>query len=200
MIGSATISGSLVPLRARIEPRSLAYHSEFWNASSAAATPCTAVPTREVLMKVNMWLRPRFSVPMRKPWAPSNSTWQVGEPWHPILFSMRDTPTWLRSPTVPSSSMVFLGTRKREMPFVPAGAPGRRARTQWTMLSTISWSPHEMKILVPLILYDPSACGSALVLTWPRSEPHWGSVRHIVPVNSPLMSGGSHLFLSSSVQ
>jgi hypothetical protein len=30
----------------------------------------------------------------------------------------------------------------------------------------MSWSPQEMKILVPVTRYDPSACGSALVDTW----------------------------------
>jgi hypothetical protein len=48
-----------------------------------------------------------------------------------------------------------LGTRKRLMPRVPAGdaaaggASVKRANTQWTTLSERSWSPHEMKILVP---------------------------------------------------
>lgn len=56
IMGSAMRLSSLVPLRARIELRSLQYHREFWSASSAAATPCTAVPTRLVLMKVNLRL------------------------------------------------------------------------------------------------------------------------------------------------
>mmetsp|Transcript_41528 Transcript_41528/g.103228 ORF Transcript_41528/g.103228 Transcript_41528/m.103228 type:complete len:211 (-) Transcript_41528:652-1284(-) len=149
MIGSATWSGSLVPLSARIDRRSLVYHREFWKANSAAATPCTAVPRRDVLMKVNMWLSPRFSVPMSQPCASSNSIWHVGEPWHPILSSMRETPTPFSSPLTPSSPTLRLGTRNNEMPFVPAGAPGRRARTQWITFSVKSWSPHEMKILVP---------------------------------------------------
>ena len=80
MMPSATLSGSLAPESARIDLRSLAYCRQFWNCSSAAATPCTAVPTRDVLMKVNMWLRPRLAVPMSQPCAPSNSSWQVGEP------------------------------------------------------------------------------------------------------------------------
>ena len=52
-----------------MSPPPLAYQSEFWKASSAAATPCTAVPTREVLINVNMWLSPRFSVPISQPLA-----------------------------------------------------------------------------------------------------------------------------------
>mmetsp|Transcript_27847 Transcript_27847/g.65777 ORF Transcript_27847/g.65777 Transcript_27847/m.65777 type:complete len:214 (+) Transcript_27847:812-1453(+) len=138
MIGSAAASGTLVPESARIDFRSLAYHSEFWKAASAAATPCTAVPTREVLMKVNMWLRPRFSVPMSQPLAPSNSIWHVGLPWQPILSSMRETCTLLSAPDAPSASTSRLGTRKSEMPFVPSGAPGSRASTQCTMFSVRS--------------------------------------------------------------
>ena len=150
-------SGSLLPERERIERRSFAYQSEFWKASSAAAMPCTAVPSREVLMKVNMWFKPRLGVPISQPFAPSNSSWQVGEPWgggggwggerggdegemggdegrsggsrrdiwgdvggggepwQPILSSMRDVPRLFSSPVLRR-----LGTRKREMPAVPA--------------------------------------------------------------------------------
>ena len=38
-----------------------------------------------------------------------------------------------------------------EMPLVPAGAPGIRARTRWMMFSARSCSPNEMKIFVPVI-------------------------------------------------
>ncbi len=75
---------------------------------------------------------------------------------------------------------------KHEMPFVPGGASGTRARTRWTMLSTMSCSPKEMKIFVPEILHVPSSPGSALVRSAPTSEPASGSVRFIVPVHSPL--------------
>ena len=92
----------------------------------ACVVTCTAVPMREVLMKVNMWLRPRLAVPISQPCAPSNSTWHVGLPWQPILSSMRETLTPLRSPTLPASSTLRLGTRKREMPLVPSGAPAPR--------------------------------------------------------------------------
>ena len=123
MVSMAIASGTLTPESARMDLRSLAYHREFWKAASAAATPWTAVPTREVLMKVNMWLRPRFSVPMSHPLAPSNSIWHVGLPWQPIFSSMRDTLTWLSSAESPSASMSRFGTRKSEMPLVPSGAP-----------------------------------------------------------------------------
>ena len=52
--------------------------------------------------------------------------------------------------------------------------------------------------MVPEIEYDPSARRSALVVTWPRSEPHCGSVRHMVPVASPEISWGAYCSLSSS--
>ncbi len=74
-----------------------------------------------------------------------------------------------------------------EMPFTPAGASGRRASTRWMMLGVKSCSPPVMKILVPVTRYEPSDCGSALVLSRPRSEPQCGSVRHMVPVHSPAM-------------
>jgi hypothetical protein len=38
-----------------------------WNEFSAPATPCTAVPMRDVLMKVNMWFNPRCGVPISHP-------------------------------------------------------------------------------------------------------------------------------------
>ena len=50
-------------------------------------------------------------------------TWQVGLPWQPILFSMRETETLLSAPESPLSSTSFLGTRKSEIPLVPSGAP-----------------------------------------------------------------------------
>ena len=62
---------------------------------------------------------------------------------------------------------------------------GTRASTRCRMLSTRSCSPAEMKILVPVIAYVPSAFGTALVRRMPTSEPACGSVRHIVPVHSP---------------
>ncbi|MOA23818.1 hypothetical protein D3C78_1444630 [compost metagenome] len=75
----------------------------------------------------------------------------------PILCSMEPQDTALRSPTVPSAVGRNFGTMNSEMPLVPAGASGRRARTMWTMLSAMSCSPAEMKILVPVTLYEPSA-------------------------------------------
>ncbi|MNH07701.1 hypothetical protein D3C79_670980 [compost metagenome] len=67
----------------------------------------------------------------------------------PILCSMEPQLTPLRSPTPPSALGRNFGTMNSEMPLVPAGASGRRARTIWTMLSAMSCSPAEMKILVP---------------------------------------------------
>jgi hypothetical protein len=55
----------------------------------------------------------------------------------------------------------------------------------------------EMKIFVPLIEYEPSPFGSALVRRMPRSVPQCGSVRHIVPVHSPDTSFGRYCCCSS---
>src|SRR4051794_39544952 len=49
----------------------------------------------------------------------------------PILCSMLTQVTSLRSPGLPSSSSRSFGTMKQEMPFVPGGASGVRARTRW---------------------------------------------------------------------
>ena len=80
-----------------------------------------------------------------------------------------------------------------EMPRVPSGASGRRASTMWTMFSVRSCSPAEMKILVPVM--PVAAVGlrhGPRLRTWPRSVPHCGSVRHMVPVHSPATSGGRY--------
>ena len=37
-----------------------------------------------------------------------------------------------------------------EIPFVPSGAPGSRARTKWMMFGAMSCSPKVMKIFCPL--------------------------------------------------
>jgi hypothetical protein len=55
------------------------------------------------------------------------------------------------------------------------------------MFSVMSWSPHVMKILRPVMKYR-SPRGSARVVSDERSEPACGSVRHIVPVHSPATS------------
>ena len=58
--------------------------------------------------------------------------------------------TPLRWPGRPSSLGNSFGTMKSEMPLMPFGASGRRARTRWTMFSVRSWSPDEMKIFEPV--------------------------------------------------
>ena len=69
----------------------------------------------------------------------------------PILCSIETQVTSLRAPSVPSSFTRNFGTTKHEMPLVPGGASGVRASTRWTMLSAMSCSPKEMKILVPVM-------------------------------------------------
>ena len=66
------------------------------------------------------------------------------------------------------------------------------------MLSVRSCSPDEMKILVPVIAHDPSAFGSARVRIRPRSVPHCGSVRFIVPPHSPDTILGTYFAFCSS--
>ncbi|MNI53960.1 hypothetical protein D3C73_1088210 [compost metagenome] len=149
MIGSAALSGAFGPVSERICRRSRAYFRPPWKPTSAWARPCSAVPRRAVFMKVNMQFRPLFAGPIRKPVAPSKFITQVALPWMPILCSREPQDTALRAPTEPSAFGMNFGTMNREMPLVPAGASGRRASTMWTMLSAMSCSPAEMKILVP---------------------------------------------------
>ncbi len=66
------------------------------------------------------------------------------------------------------------------------------------MFCDMSCSPAEMKILLPVSLYEPSACGSALVRNRPRSVPQCASVRHMVPVHSPEISLGRYRDFCSS--
>ncbi len=68
----------------------------------------------------------------------------------PILCSMEPQLTAFRSPSDPSALTITFGTMNSEMPRVPAGAPGRRARTMWMMFSVRSCSPDEMKTFVPV--------------------------------------------------
>ncbi|KMQ53287.1 hypothetical protein ACS96_29840 [Pseudomonas aeruginosa] len=106
---------------------------------------------RALFMKVNMHSRPLFGGPMRKPVAPSKFITQVAEALIPIFFSSAPQLTPLRGPSAPPSPGRNLGTMNREMPRVPFGASGRRARTMWTMFSVRSCSPEEMNIFVPLM-------------------------------------------------
>src|ERR1700761_7461709 len=149
-------------------------------------SPCTPTETRSVFIIVNIAARPLLGSPTIQPVESSKFIWQVADAFMPILCSMPATETPLDGPGVPASFGRNLGTRNSEMPFTPLGASGRRARTRWMTLLVRSWSPAEMKILEPVILYDPSACGSALVRSRPRSVPQCDSVRHIVPDHSAL--------------
>ncbi len=53
------------------------------------------------------------------------------------------------------------------------------------MLSDRSCSPAEIQIFWPVRRKLPSSCGSARVRIRPRSVPHCGSVRFIVPDHDP---------------
>ena len=54
-----------------------------------------------------------------------------------------------------------------------------------------------MKILVPLIRYEPSGCATALLRNWPRSVPQCASVRFMVPVHLPAIIGGKYVAFCS---
>ena len=112
----------------------------------------------------------------------------------PSLCSIDDAPEVVARAERAVGATRYLGTRNSEMPRVPAGAPGVRARTRWTMLSARSCSPQVMKILVPvdpvLAGVPPSAIGVAVVRSAPTSLPACGSVRFIVAGHSPLTSFG----------
>mmetsp|Transcript_53858 Transcript_53858/g.117147 ORF Transcript_53858/g.117147 Transcript_53858/m.117147 type:complete len:225 (-) Transcript_53858:658-1332(-) len=149
MSGSAGLLGSLVPDKDRIDPRSLVYGSAPWMASSLWHNPWRAVPRRAVFMKVNICLRPEFSLPISQPLEVSKVITHVALPLMPILFSRRVQTTFFLVSREPSSLTMYLGMRKREMPLMPSGAPSMRARTMWTMFSAISWSPALMKIFSP---------------------------------------------------
>ncbi len=86
---------------------------------------------------------------MHWPLSPKFSAVEV-VPRQPILWNSPASVTSLRAPRRPSASTRYLGTMNREMPFTPAGASGSLARTMCTMFSDNSWSPAEMKILLPL--------------------------------------------------
>jgi hypothetical protein len=91
----------------------------------------------------------------------------------------------LRVPTLPSGAGRNFGHRNRLMPLTPFGASGRRASTRWMTLPPKSWSPEEMKILVPVIATLPSPFGTARVASRPRSVPAEASVSAMAPVHSP---------------
>ena len=78
---------------------------------------------------------------------------------------------------------------------MPGAEPGVRASTKWMMLSVRSWSPHEMKIFVPVISHRPSGRGVATDRIAPTSDPASGSVIHIVPAHSPVTSLGQIVVL-----
>ncbi len=109
-------------------------------------------PRRAAFIITNIAFRPLFGWPISQPVAPSRFIWQVELPWMPIFSSIAPQKIGLRSPGVPSAFGRNFGTRNSEMPLVPAGASGRRASTRWMMLSAMSCSPAEMKILPPVIL------------------------------------------------
>ncbi len=89
----------------------------------------------------------------------------------PILCSTEPQVAVLRVPTSPLVSGMNLGTTNKLMPLLPAGASGSLASTKCTMFSVRSCSPAVMKILVPVMAYEPSPLGLAFVRKIPKSVP-----------------------------
>ena len=118
---------------------------------------------------------------------------QVALAWMPILCSIEPQETAFRAPSEPSLFTIIFGTMNSDMPLVESGASGVLASTRWMMFSVRSCSPAEIKILVPVTAYEPSSCGTARVRIKPRSVPHCGSVRFMVPSHSLAISLGRYL-------
>ena len=108
----------------------------------------------------------------------------------PILCSIEPQDAPLRAPTLPSELRARnFGQMNRLMPQnARRGASGVRASTRCTMLSVssscCSLSRNE-NLRAGSIYWLPSLAVSALVRTRPRSVPHCGSVRHMVPLQVP---------------
>src|ERR1700759_2877878 len=140
----------------------------FCHATSTMAMPCTPTPSRAAFIIPNMPAMPalaeRFSPgfagagfgPSRHAFASSKLSTQVACALMPIFFSMPPVLTPLRAPTVPSSLTSNLGTMKKftveRSSWIWPFSSGILAITMWMMLSVRSWSPPEMKILVPVSL------------------------------------------------
>ena len=79
-----------------------------------------------------------------------------------------------------------------------SGASGRRASTRCTMFSAMSCSPAGDEDLGAADrVRAVGLFGSAFVRSMPRSVPQCGSVRHMVPVQSPSTSFGRYVFCNS---
>ena len=112
--------------------------------------PWTPTCRRAAFIIVNIARMPLFGSPTRYPVEFSKSMTQVAEPLIPILCSSEVQTTPLGTSRPPSGRS--LGTRNMLIPLMPGGASGVRASTRWRMFSVRSWSPAEMKILLPVTL------------------------------------------------
>ena len=65
----------------------------------------------------------------------------------PSFSSIRCGRRLFASPNEPSGLTRYFGTRKRDRPRTPSGAPSVRASTIWQIWSAASWSPKLMKNL-----------------------------------------------------
>src|SRR6201995_3256814 len=140
----------------------------FCHATSTMAMPCTPTPSRAAFIIPNMPAMPalaeRFSPgfagagfgPSRHAFASSKLSTQVACALMPIFFSMPPVDTPFLVPIAPSSLTSNLGTMKKftveRSSWIWPFSSGILAITMWMMLSVRSWSPPEMKILVPVSL------------------------------------------------
>ena len=160
------------------------------------------VPTiiRASSMTLNICLMPSCTPPTRVPTAgrsAPNVSSQVVDAFRPILCSTVVTKTPLRSPSVPSSAVRYLGTRNIDSPLVPGPWPSGLASTRWKMLSARSCSALVMNRLTPSMCQVPSGCSMALVRPAPTSEPASGSVSTMVAPHSRSMASAANRFWSA---
>ena len=79
---------------------------------------------------MNIELNPLFSWPIKKPFALSKLSTQVGDPLIPILLSIDKVFTPFLVPIDPFSFTLNFGTKNKLIPFVPVGPPGILAKTR----------------------------------------------------------------------
>ena len=128
---------------------------------------------------------PLLGSPTSQPLASSKFITQVADALMPILCSMEPQRTPLRVPRLPSAFGRNFGTRNRLMPCVPAGASGQARQHQMDDVLGEVMLARRDEDLGAGDLVAAVGRGSARVRTRPRSVPHWGSVRHMVPAHVP---------------
>ena len=147
-------------------------------------------PRRAAFIITNIAARPLCGWPTSVPTAPSRSIWQVALPWMPILCSSAVQKIGLRAPRRAVGLDLELGHHEQRDALAAGRCVGQAGQHQ----------VHDVGGQVVLAGADEDLLpgepvgavgrppGSALVRSMPRSVPQCGSVRHMVPVHSPLVS------------